>query len=101
MTTLAEIKRHVGVPADGKWGPRTASAVDKALGMNGKPRIMADHGAFFPALRKITGPLNQVQVDSVNGMLARDEPWPPSQRTEERLVEKAWASKCRYQVRKE
>src|SRR3546814_16501903 len=70
MTTLAEIQRHVGVPADGKWGPRTASAVAKALGMNGKPPIMADPGAFFSVTPKITGTLNQVQVDTVNELLA-------------------------------
>ncbi len=31
--TLADIQRHIGVPADGKWGPVTAAAVAKALGM--------------------------------------------------------------------
>jgi len=30
---LADIQRRVGVPADGKWGPQTAAAVAKALGM--------------------------------------------------------------------
>lgn len=78
MTTLAEIQRHVGVPADGKWGPQTASAVAKALGMNGKPRTMADPGAFFSVLRKITGPLNQAQVDTVNGLLISAAHWPTS-----------------------
>lgn len=33
MTTLAEIQRKVGVPADGAWGPVTAAAIGKALGM--------------------------------------------------------------------
>src|SRR3546814_18126507 len=46
--------------------------------MNGKPRIMADPGAFFSALRKLTGPLNQVQVDTVNGLLASAAQWPTS-----------------------
>src|SRR3546814_3535782 len=57
MTTLAEIQRHVGVPADGKWGPRTASAVAKALGMNGKPRIMArseEHTSELQSLMRIS-----------------------------------------------
>lgn len=31
MTTLAEVQRRVGVPADGVWGPRTASAILAAL----------------------------------------------------------------------
>lgn len=33
MTSLADIQRHVGVAADGKWGIRTATAIAKALGM--------------------------------------------------------------------
>lgn len=33
MTTLAQIQTHVGVTADGRWGPNTASAIAKALGM--------------------------------------------------------------------
>lgn len=33
MTGLKAIQRHIGVPADGKWGPITAAAVAKALGM--------------------------------------------------------------------
>jgi hypothetical protein len=78
MTTLAEIQRHVGVPADGKIGPQTLGAIAKALGMGGKPRVMADPGAFFSALRKLTGPLNQVQVDTVNGLLASAAHWPTS-----------------------
>lgn len=78
MTTLAEIQRHVGVPADGKIGPQTLGAIAKALGMGGKPRVMTDPGAFFSALRKVTGPLNQVQVDTVNGLLASAAHWPTS-----------------------
>src|SRR3546814_14787871 len=39
---------------------------------------MADPGAFFSALRKITGPLNQVQVDTVNVLLASAAHWPTS-----------------------
>lgn len=33
MTTLADIQRRVGVAPDGKWGPNTAAAIAKALGM--------------------------------------------------------------------
>jgi lysozyme family protein len=33
MTTLADIQRHLGVAPDGKWGPVTAAAIAKALGM--------------------------------------------------------------------
>lgn len=38
MTYLADIQRHVGVTADGKWGPNTAAAIAKALGMAAAPR---------------------------------------------------------------
>lgn len=31
MTTLTDIQRRVGVPADGLWGPRTAEAIIAAL----------------------------------------------------------------------
>lgn len=30
---LADIQRHVGVTPDGQWGPNTAAAIGKALGM--------------------------------------------------------------------
>jgi len=33
MTTLADIQRHVSVPADGKIGPVTLAAIAKGLGM--------------------------------------------------------------------
>jgi len=33
MTTLADIQRHVGVPADGKLGPVTLGALAKVLGI--------------------------------------------------------------------
>lgn len=33
MITLAQIQRHVGVDADGRWGPRTLEAVARALGL--------------------------------------------------------------------
>lgn len=33
MTTLADIQRRVGVTPDGAWGPNTAAAIAKALGM--------------------------------------------------------------------
>lgn len=78
MTTLADLQRHVGVPADGKIGPQTIAALAKALGIAAKAHVMADPGAFFSSLRKLTGPLNQVQVDTVNGLLASAAHWPIS-----------------------
>lgn len=79
MTTLADIQRRVGVAPDGKWGPQTASAVAKALGMGEQPeRFMRDLAAFFSGVRKVTGPLNQVQVDTINNLLTRAARWPLS-----------------------
>lgn len=78
MTKLADIQRRVGVSADGKWCSQTASAVAKALGMEATAHVMADPGAFFSALRNLTGPLNQVQMDTVNNLLARTVHWPAS-----------------------
>lgn len=37
MITLTDIQRHVGVTADGVWGPATANAVGNGLGMFKKP----------------------------------------------------------------
>lgn len=41
-------------------------------------RTMRDLGAFFTGVRKVTGPLNQVQVDTVTGLLASAAHWPLS-----------------------
>ena len=79
MTTLQDIQRRVGVAADGKWGPSTASAIGKALGMEVQPkRSMQDIAAFFSGVRKVTGPLNQVQVDTITNLLTRAAHWPLS-----------------------
>ncbi len=37
MTTLADIQRRVGVTPDNRWGPNTAAAIAKALGMADDP----------------------------------------------------------------
>lgn len=76
--TLADIQRRVGVTPDGKIGPNTLAAIAKALGMTVKVRAMTDAGAFFSVLRKLTGPLNQIQVDTVNKLLDSAAHWPTS-----------------------
>jgi hypothetical protein len=77
--TLADIQRRVGVTADGKIGPQTLGAIAKALGMEARPeRSMRDLGAFFAGVRKVTGPLKQMQVDTVSGLLASAAHWPLS-----------------------
>ena len=40
MTTLQDIQRRVGVPADGKWGPQTASAVAHARSVKNEAAIV-------------------------------------------------------------
>lgn len=49
MTTLAQIQRHVGVKPDGVWGPVTATAIAKGLGMPEPPRF--DRAAFLVRYR--------------------------------------------------
>lgn len=51
MTTLKDIQRHVGVTADGVWGPNTARAVAKALGME-----VFDREAFLLSFRNTNAP---------------------------------------------
>jgi hypothetical protein len=51
MTTLADIQRHLGVAPDGKWGPVTAAAIAKALGMNTPATDIPDD--YWPMLSKI------------------------------------------------
>lgn len=69
QVTLADVQRHVGVDADGKWGPATLSAVAKALGVGPRKRQLTDSAAFFGGVRAITGGLDQVQVDAINGIV--------------------------------
>jgi len=79
MTNLADIQRRVGVTPDGKWGPNTAAAIAKALGMDvPRARTMRDPAAFFAAVRKVTSPLNQTQVDTITAFLSSAAHWPLS-----------------------
>lgn len=49
---LADIQRRVGVTADGKWGPVTAAAIAKALGINDEPPSTIPDD-YWPMLSKI------------------------------------------------
>jgi hypothetical protein len=51
MTTLADIQRHLGVAADGKWGPITAAAIAEAIGMPETVSEIPDD--YWPMLSKI------------------------------------------------
>jgi putative chitinase len=73
--TLADIQRHVGTEPDGKWGPNTAAAIAKALGMEAKTHKLAKPGAFFVGVRAITGGLDQEQVDTINRLLEAAAHW--------------------------
>ena len=78
MATLADIQRHVGVPADGKIGPVTISAIAKALRVETQKRTMKDPIAFFASVRDITKGLTQIQVDTINYLLEAASHWPVS-----------------------
>lgn len=72
MTRLEDIQRHVGVDPDGRLGPQTLDAIAAALGMvDGGLHQLSKPSLFFADLRSnLTGPLDQVQVDSINRILA-------------------------------
>lgn len=78
MTTLAEIQAFVGVEADGLWGPRTASAIAKALGVGKAMHHLRNASEFYAGVRYVTGPLDQVQVDTIEALLASAAHWPLS-----------------------
>lgn len=71
MTSLVSIQRRVGVAPDGKWGPATAAAVAKALGM-GAGRALGDKAAFYAAIRArpFGGTLRPEQFEGVQRSLA-------------------------------
>ena len=51
MTDLTDIQRHLGVPADGKWGPVTLKAIAGALGLETDEYVIPDD--YWPMLSKI------------------------------------------------
>lgn len=80
MTVWQDIQKHVGVAADGVPGPATADAIAKALGLHsaiGAPAIrkLADPGKFYEVVRKITGPLDQTQVEIIEALLKSAAHW--------------------------
>lgn len=77
MTTLRDIQARIGVAADNIWGPKTAQAIWDAL----PPQevIDLDKAAFYAAVRKVTGSLKQVQVDSIEAILKRTAALPIQQ----------------------
>ncbi|NIJ24845.1 hypothetical protein [Sphingomonas japonica] len=72
---MAAIQKHVGVTPDGAWGPNTANAIAKALGMLGKPRELTNPEAFYAGVRGVTGSLDQVQVNVIQSLLSSAADW--------------------------
>ncbi|AZI36309.1 hypothetical protein NT2_12_01610 [Caenibius tardaugens NBRC 16725] len=69
MTTLSDIQRHVGVAADGKWGPVTAAAIAKALGVKQPDNAIPDD--YWPMLSKIESndrPYIKASTSSASGL---------------------------------
>lgn len=67
---LADIQRHVGVAPDGKWGPNTAAAVAKALGMK-VPEARAISQAGVELIKQFEGLRLEAYPDPATG----GEPW--------------------------
>jgi hypothetical protein len=76
MSDLRKIQAHLGVPADGLLGPATLAAIAKALGLSEPRHALARPADFFAAVRKITGPLDNTQVATINGLLEAAAHWP-------------------------
>lgn len=51
MTTLADIQRHLGIVADGVWGPQTAGAIARAIGLAGDGSDPQNKGWMAPTIR--------------------------------------------------
>ena len=72
MTTLADIQRRVGVTPDGKWGPNTAEAVARALGMLPEPaKASAIPDDYWPMLSRIESgnrPYIKAATSSASGL---------------------------------
>lgn len=65
---------RAGLVPDGIPGRDTLRALGEAYPP--KAHALSDPSAFFSAVRKITGPLDQVQVDTINRILAGAAHWP-------------------------
>ena len=67
------IQRWAGVADDGVPGPATAAAIIAKAGIadDRAASVVRDALAFYGGVRQITGPLDQVQVDSINRILAK------------------------------
>jgi hypothetical protein len=65
-----EMVKEIDALLDKLGVPRESPAV--------KERKLADPAAFFAAVRKVTGALDQIQVDTINRLLSTAKHWPTS-----------------------
>lgn len=56
--------------------PERIAALDRAIAGGPQARAMIDPAAFFNAVRAITGPLDPVQVDTLNRLTTAAAHWP-------------------------
>jgi len=68
MNDTKLIQKWAGVAQDGIWGRNSAAAVVAKLGLAGEP---IDASPFYAKARKLTGSLDQTQVDSIEAVLKR------------------------------
>lgn len=81
MTDWRRIQRWAGMneaDIDGVPGPLTAACIIAKAGIGPEKRALAHPATFFAAVREITGPLDQIQVDTINRLLAAASHWPTS-----------------------
>lgn len=71
------IQAWAGATVDGVPGDETARAIIAKAGLSQAHALTAPE-KFFAAVRKITGPLDQAQVDTINRLLASAAAWPVS-----------------------
>lgn len=68
MTTLADIQRHLGVPADGQLGPVTLAAIGKALGISTTSAIPDDYWPMLAKIESANRPYVKASTSSASGL---------------------------------
>lgn len=69
MSDLKTIQRHVGVTADGVWGPVTAQAIAKALGIDdGTQGIPDDYWPMLSRIESADRPYVKASSSSASGL---------------------------------
>lgn len=71
---IKAVQRKLGLVADGIPGNETWNAISAVLNVT----VEKDPDTFFSNIKKLTGPLDQVQVDSINKLLSATAGWKTS-----------------------